>query len=216
MQQAFVDCWQTIDWAITAEATRDFTVSVASVVGVFIAIRGLNAWRKQLRGNTEYDLARRLMKAALKVREGIRTVRNPFMSNAEIDEAVRDQYPNDTAKNIPHFDSSTAVYNARWRAISDAMLDLKLELIEAEVIWGAGAKEQLEPLQKCVADLRIALSQHLQLRSKRPPPFEPDKVNEIDRIVFEVSDRPEKDDYTKRVHDAIENVQSFVTPHLKI
>lgn len=215
MFQAICDYWQTIDWEVTAKATRYFTASIASVVGAVVACKGLSTWRKQLRGNAEYDLARRVMKASLKVRKALRRIRNPLVTAGEEREALRQKYSNKTDDELKDVDSNLAVYDARWQAVADVMLELRMASIEAEVIWKDEAKQKITPLGDCVFELRTAVDQFLRLRSKEPPQVLIEREEEIDRIIYEVSSDPEKDAFTKKISDAVEGIQDFVSTYLR-
>ena len=42
----------------TASIIKDLLLSIAAIVTMFVALYGLNAWRKELKGKTEYEIAR--------------------------------------------------------------------------------------------------------------------------------------------------------------
>jgi hypothetical protein len=46
-------------------------VAVSAAVGAVAAFRGVSAWRRELHGRTQYDLARRVMAGVYRVRERI-------------------------------------------------------------------------------------------------------------------------------------------------
>jgi hypothetical protein len=51
---------------------KDLATIFAAVAAGIIAIMGYNAWKKQLRGKAEYELARRLLRNVYRVRDAIR------------------------------------------------------------------------------------------------------------------------------------------------
>ncbi|OQY20711.1 MAG: hypothetical protein B6I35_10155, partial [Anaerolineaceae bacterium 4572_32.2] len=69
---------------------KDVVTILAALVAATVAIMGLRTWRKQLRGKTEYELARRLLRSVYRVRDAIRIVRNPFISSAETVQSMRE------------------------------------------------------------------------------------------------------------------------------
>lgn len=71
-------------WQIYASIAKDVITASAAVTAAVVAVKGLRAWKKQLRGKTDYELARRCLKAVYRVRDGIRMVRNPLQSSEEI------------------------------------------------------------------------------------------------------------------------------------
>lgn len=56
---------------------KDIITGLSAFTAAVIAIMGLQAWKKQLKGKTEYELAQRLLRATYKVREAFSWVRNP-------------------------------------------------------------------------------------------------------------------------------------------
>lgn len=79
---------------------RDVVVMSAEAGGAVIAGLGLKTWRRQLRGHTEYDLVRRLLRAAYSVRDQVASVRSPFIWEGEmkaaLSEAGMDDLPLDS------------------------------------------------------------------------------------------------------------------------
>jgi hypothetical protein len=69
---------------------KDIFTVLASITAGIVAIIGLQTWKKQLKGKTEYELAQRLLMAVYKIRDAIYYVRNPFMSAGEINQALKD------------------------------------------------------------------------------------------------------------------------------
>ena len=43
------------------EPAKEIILTIAAIIGVVVAFVGLRTWRKQLKGNTEYELARRFL-----------------------------------------------------------------------------------------------------------------------------------------------------------
>ena len=63
---------------------KDVITAGAALVAAYIGWQGLATWRKQLKGRTEYELARRLLSSIYKIRNYVSYFRNPFMSAGEI------------------------------------------------------------------------------------------------------------------------------------
>lgn len=69
---------------------KDVITCISALTATVVAILGLQAWKKQLKGKTEYELAQKLLYATYKLREAIAWVRNPFQSAAEISKAMKE------------------------------------------------------------------------------------------------------------------------------
>ncbi len=207
-----------VDLAGVAEAIRDSAIAIVSVLGLIIAYCGLQTWRRQLRGNTEYDLARRLLRASFKMRDALRTVRNPFMVASEIADALKEAgvSQEEIEKSGCNLNPDVAVYNTRWKTVAEALSDLKVEALEAEVLWGSAAIDSLKPLYDSVAKLRLALVRLLRQGRRDRPPLKPDEADRIDGIIYDTSEGSVDDEFTVEVHAAIERVKALVKPKLKI
>jgi hypothetical protein len=83
--------------------------TVVAGCGVLVARRALSTWQRELKGKTEFDLARRTLLAVYNLRNAIISVRNDF-AQATVEERL-----------------------TRWR---EARANLNLCLLEAKVIWG--------------------------------------------------------------------------------
>jgi hypothetical protein len=56
---------------------KDVLTAIAAVGAASIGLLGLATWRKQLKGRTEYELARRLLVAVYRIRNAVSYLRNP-------------------------------------------------------------------------------------------------------------------------------------------
>ena len=192
--------------------------AAAAATGAIVAILGLRTWKAQLRGHTEYDLARRLLRSVFKVRDEIAGVRNPFMSAGEIQAAF------DAAGVKPQpelgFDkrSNQLVYEKRWSDLADALSTMQVELLEAQVIWGDRAKAIERDLRMCVAELNAAVSLHLRLERNDglASRMTADKVSGAEAILWQVSDDPAQDAFTAKVSAAVAQFEALCRPALRV
>jgi len=106
---------------------KDITTAIVAIIGVGVAIAGLSTWRKQIKGKTEYDLARRLLKSIYKIRDSIPAVRNPFQLAGEIEAALRESRiePEGTL-NYANTKAIRAVYTMRWNKLRDSVIELNV------------------------------------------------------------------------------------------
>ena len=198
------------------EFIKDIISILGTVVGLSIAGVGLSTWRKQLKGRTEYDLARRLLKATYRVREGIRRVRHPLMTGGEMAEAAEKYDIDEPQENRTKV--SEAAYAERWKELTDPLNDLKLESLEAEALWGKSINEALEPLYSCIGELKASIWHYHWLESRGDMNKEENQKNydKAFEVIFEVSNDPEKDTFTGNVEKAIKKIESVAKPHLQI
>lgn len=176
---------------VSIETIKDAIVSLAAVSTAIIAFLGLRIWRKQLKGQAQYELARRLMRAVYKVRENIRIVRNPFLPLEQKDQLSK--------------------------GITKVISDLNAARLEAEFLWDAEINEILKPLHKLVKDLFRGITLSLDYKGEKLH-FElyEAEAKEIHDTIYETNEDPEKDAFAVKVQNAIKEVEKYVRSHLEI
>ena len=128
------------DW-LTTGLLKDLATIVAASVASYVGIFGLKAWRKQLKGRNDYELARRLLKNTYRIRDGIANIRSPFGNPSEIERALTELEVKDSLSGKDnherHLMEQQALYAFRWdRFLLEQLADLEVDRIEAEVLWG--------------------------------------------------------------------------------
>lgn len=207
------------EWQIYLSFIKDLVTVFATVIGGCIAIYGLVAWKRQLKGKTEYELARRILRAVYKVRDAIKGVRNPLQSAGEIETSLREAGLSiDPNSSEYHLKSATSVYQRRWNKLNEARSDLQVELLEAEVSWGSEIIDTLKPLNECISELYVNIMQYLDgLNDPFPCRTEDaDQRNNRIKIIYEISADPNKDPFSGKIKCAVEELERYLKPHLRL
>lgn len=142
--------WMSADW-ITAVGTC--VIAVATAVGVFIAARGLKAWRVQLEGSAHFDLARRLLLEVYRLRDALEGVRSPMMLRSE------------AAGADPDVPWEVSAYERRWQRVLDILAPLDVCIYESQILWGDETQKLMHELRSQMGKLNFAVS--VSLQSKR-------------------------------------------------
>lgn len=194
--------------------------AVAALIGATAAWRSLKSWRQQLTGRTQYELARRLLRCVYKVRDEIRSVRNPAIFPGEFVEASTEAgIEHDSSKPGFSHEQTRAVYHRRWRRLVDAISDFDVELLEAEVLWGQEITEQMLPLRQCINKLGININRLLDSGDPnihRRRALSRKHQEEMSAVIYEVSTNPAEDEFTAEVNAAIDPIEKFIRPYLKL
>jgi hypothetical protein len=136
-----------------------FLTVIVLCVGTVSAILGLSAWKKQMKGKTEYELARRLLHGLYNIRESIAEVRYPYIASDEYIKSLQDQFDK---QNIdpqnPKFEGmkKEAIYKSRWPKLLNVYKDYMVDVLEAEAIWGKDARQVLEKINLSINTLQTA------------------------------------------------------------
>ena len=182
-------------------AISEALTAVAAATGAFIAVLGLNAWKKQLKGKTDYELARRYLRAVYKLRDAVQNVRNPFIPAEEMNAALKQSGKEGLGDGVDTQEGVRAAYSARWQKVTEAGSDLSVELREAEVSWGRKALDIERDMEKCVQELFVTLRMYVQ-HNERP-----------NRDL--IYDQGDNDEYTKRLTTAVTKIEAYLAPHLR-
>jgi hypothetical protein len=204
---------------------KDLLSIISSLVLIYVGISGLKTWKRQLKGNTEYEQARKLLRAIYKVRDAIRNVRNPFMDTGEHVSAL--EKAGISPEELTPFNSELQkkafrlAYQGRLERLNDALAELNLTAFEAEVLWGKLFLDAISPLRKCIGDLFWAVQTHFLFESQTRD-RNPALVQEVDEIFWGydqliTGDTAEiKNAYSKKVIEAIKGVEDFIRPHVRL
>jgi hypothetical protein len=96
--------------------------------------------------------------------------------------------------------------------------DLQVEVIETEVIWGKAAVSRLQLLRQCVTDLKANLMLFFRQKRRAADGIQTEAAarERTEQIVWNISDDPEEDQFTKKIEDAVGRVEDLVRPYLKL
>ncbi len=196
--------------------TRDILTIVCAVIASYVALMGLSTWRRQLRGNTQYDLARRLLLSAYKLRDAVEGVRTPGIHSVEVAHALKETGVSTDGRS--QRDSvrleKVAVYEVRWRRVQDAKSELSVNCFEAQVLWGEEAKAAYQAINSCVQKLWAAIVMDMEFEARGVT--ETDLANMLDRkkILSPMVATPEDDEYMVELNRSIQRLDDLVKPHL--
>ena len=170
---------------------------------MYVALAGLHTWKRQILGKAEHELASRYLKDVYRLRKAVGTVRNPYIGLPEMQAAIKKAGydPEDWRDNTK---MNFAVYSQRWEEVREALLQLDVELLEAEVFWGKEAVNVLKPLRSAVnrlfSNVQLLLDDHSRAYSD-------------DQLIY---DGGEDDPFNIEVEKGIQQVVDFLSPHVRM
>lgn len=193
---------------ITYEVVKDIVSAIFAAATIVVAFLGLATWKKQIKGQKEFNTAYELNYSFLKLRDAIRAVRNPMIWPAESRQAAlrsKEENPDKTQDELGKEDGQADVYNMRWESVTRAATEIEAHLLAAEVLWGKDVVALRDPLKEKVFELNMALKQ------KFNPEFRTSKYGEVHAIIYDQSNGPnDQDAFTREVNQAIEDIASYL------
>lgn len=190
----------------------------AALVGAGVAVAGLRTWRAQLRGQTEYNLARRVLRGVFEIRDQIAVVRNPFIPGQEMVAAFKEAGVEPQDGNLIRDQRMSGfVYQQRWKGLSKALSDLRVDVLEAEVLWGEPIRNADRDLRSCVNELFVSVEMYLRTKNNEHATGKPGvDFEKYFKIVHQISENPAEDPFTGKVSEAVKTFETFLRPHLTL
>jgi hypothetical protein len=207
MQAAEIGGWVTI--------VKDVLLGLSAVSAAVFAYLGLDAWRKELKGKAEYELAKNVLKSAYRVRESFKHVRHPAIFQYE--------YPPDMTDHIGHlkpehdYEGTAHVYETRWKKMDEAFRELEEHHLAAQVEWGAEFQDVIKKLRSCRADLLVTIQQFLE-RKKNPHGASRSTAEERAEersVLYHLGSDSKHDKFTPEIDAAVDEFEKWLRPHIR-
>jgi hypothetical protein len=182
-----------------------------------VAVLGLGTWKRQLRGQSEYALAKRILRLSYQYREAIATVRYPAMWPWET-ASPPDEEANEMNERQKEFYGRSKGYEARWERVSSVRAELYPELLEAEVLWDKELTNLMEPIFQLEIDLKMATEQELKAKNPDLDPSatewlrDPDFMNRRSELLYSGS---KVDAFDAKFEEALAAASAFLKEYLR-
>lgn len=206
-----------MSFAEIVSTVKDVVLAVVGATGAGVALGGLSAWREQMRGRTEYELARRLLANTYRTRDAVNDVRSPYMSGAEMENPPQDS-PYAVSDDARQHYQYAAGYSRRFSGLNKLNVDIMVDLAEAEAVWGGDIRNAFASLFKLVRELSISVQLHLDERDplkrhshRELTEAERERHEERDRVVWALGD---DDPFREKIEAAIRDIETLLTPHV--
>jgi hypothetical protein len=171
---------------------KDILTGLAAAVAAYVGFIGLQTWKKQLRGKTEYELAQRLLRATYQFREALTFARSPI--------------PREISKAATLYEK--VVREKRQPTVREASIELEAIFLEAEIIWGPVVQQYKTPLLHCADTLLSAIERHFALRQHpeiKIPDAEMKRISDIIRYLPNDS----ANFFSREIKEAVRNIENF-------
>ena len=195
---------------------KDLVLSGAAITGAAVAVKGLGTWQRQLKGQSEYELSRRILVSVFKYRDAINGVRHPAMWAYEMPSPPEEEAARMSREQIRFYGTSKA-YQARWDKVQTERTSLYADLLEAEAIWGAELKELFKEVFNLEHKLFTRIRHSVELINPDTDEASKDAIRNIDKKARDImydNLRDEPDEYKKDLIAAIEKIEKYLKPKL--
>lgn len=144
------------------KVTKDVVLILGAILGAIFAFWGLGTWRRQLKGQSEYELSRRILVTLFRYRDAVDSARHPVMWAYELPIPPENELKSMSQEQVRFYGRSKA-YQNRWEKVQNQRNALYADLLEAEAVWGSDLNELFNKVFKLEHELFMAIRNHLDL-----------------------------------------------------
>lgn len=195
---------------------KDIVLTGAAITGAIVAVKGLGTWQRQLKGQSEYELSRRILVTLFKYRDAIDGIRHPVMWGFEMPAPPEHEASTMSHEQIRFYGTSKA-YQVRWGKLQDERKALYADLLEAEAIWGGDLNDLFKVVFNLQHELFIKIRHHLELINPETNESSKEAIRKIDAksrdIMYDLLDE-KPDEYKNDVIRAIKRIEDYLRPKL--
>jgi len=178
--------------------TRDLLIATATVATAFVAIYGINSWRRETTGKARFGTAKDLLRSTFDLRDALADARVPLISSWEF---PADYTPMSNADH--RADGLGHVYRNRWQPVGKTWATFRDRAVEAEVIFGDHLKQYTSEIDHCVHIVSVSIEALVANERSGGRNFDSDR--EFGRKIQSEVQASRKDDdneINRRMHEA--------------
>jgi hypothetical protein len=193
----------------------DSFLGLSAIVVAVVAIIGLYAWRRELKGRVLFDVARNIIRLSIELKDNFEWARFPVGSSDE--STNRQKAANESESESQMRD----LWHARWNRLKPVVANLQaLQEMDWEIQALLGEKSKqissaIKMYRECYADLNTAISEYFSIQVEavvnKSPYHRPEYLRELEHIIYGRSN----DELSKKVNAAQEQLATSLTPFVK-
>jgi hypothetical protein len=194
---------------------KDVLLGLAAATTAIVAALGLRKWRQELEGKAHFEAARNLIRSTYRLRDAIRSCRNPFYSGQEFPEGYKGGLGGCVGSE-EEVRAWAYIYKNRWAPVWAALQEFDATTLEAEALWGSGVRAKTDALRKCLAELNAAIDADLRNKAADGQDFQSDREYGKDiRSTVAASADEEGNKFNQKLRQAIDGIEQELRPHLR-
>lgn len=196
---------------------KDVVATIAPVATFIVALLGLKTWKRQLKGQSEYELSKRMIVNILKYRDAIHSVRSPSIWPEKEHLPSADERAAMSDEEIRYYWIEKA-YQSRWNNLLEKKVLVDVASIEMEALCGDKVKNLINPIYSLERELWVALKCHLEtlnpnVNNPRKQSLQAEMTKRRD-IVYRV-DENNPDEYERELVNSIDELILYIKPMLE-
>lgn len=156
--------------------TKEVIVTLSALTGVIIAYKGLEKWKQELVGKSNYNTAKSLLHATYQTRKAIHQLRHNWI--------LKEEYG--YVEEISEVEIFQSAFKKRLQILDDAVLNLDEYIVEGQALWGKDIETTFNSLKLLIDKLRLSIDIYIDLINKSTTDKESIEFLELKAIIFHV------------------------------
>ena len=202
--------------AVLIATIKDIVLIITAIAAAVVACMGLGTWKRQLKGNYEYELSRRMLVTLYKYRDAIDGVRHPAVWRHEMPSPPVEEATKMNADEIQHY-GTTIAYQNRWEKVNKEKASLYPDILESKALWGIELMGLIDEVYKLEKELLEKVRRHLNLIDPKISTTEKDAIRKFydaqgDILYDDLSD--EGDQFKNTLRSKTKLIEDYLKPKL--
>lgn len=187
-------------------SVKEVIVTLSALTGVIIAYKGLEKWKQELVGKSNYDTAKSLLRATYQTRKAIHQLRRNLI--------LKEEY--NYLEKLSEVEIFQSAFNKRLQILDDAVLNLDEYIVEGQALWGKDIEATFSILKLLIEKLRLSIDSYINLINEPTIDKESIEFLELKAIIFHV---PMLDNahgsFAHALYIAFKEIEDKIRIHLK-
>ena len=201
-----------ITWLGGLSIAKDWLTLIIAGFGVCVAWKGLRTWQRQLKGTSQFDVAKRLMLKVYQIRQDIEFCRAPFRT---IQIFTHDGDGKPIPKSEQQYYSSNKEMWSRFNVIVKTLNEIEFLLFESEIIIDKKIRSIFMPIEEVCRELRLSIEEYIEdcnhkYNNQRESEESRNRYRELRRIIY----CRKNDEIEAKVNSAINELEIFIKPYI--
>lgn len=188
---------------------KDWLTLMIAGCGVWVAWQGLRTWRRQLKGTSQFDVAKRLMLKVYQIRRDIEYCRSS-VRKISIFTHNEDGQPIPEREQIRY--SSDREMKDRFKYIIKTSSEMDFLLFESEIILGKEIRDFFQPIEEVCYILRDSIEEYTEDYNQKDGRVgdaeERNRYRELRQIIYS----RKGDAIQTKVDSAVCEIEKFIKP----
>lgn len=191
---------------------KDWLTLIIAGCGVWVAWQGLKTWRRQLKGTSQFDVAKRLMLKVYQVRQHIEYCRESYRSIP-----VLTHYQD--GKLIPESEQERYSCNKemldRYNVVAQTLSEIEFILFESEIILDKNVRNIFKPIEDVCYLLRYSIDEYIIVCDPRYKDMSgsedsSNQYRELLRVIFS----KKNDDIQTKINATVAEFEKLIEPYI--